>query len=153
MIRLIEKEDINDVLNLLKQVNYVHYIKRPDIFKPNTKYDYDELLNLIGDKLNPIFVYVENNRVLGYAMTNTIKHENSRLLTDIKTLYIDDICVDENERGKGIATKIYRHVEQYAKENNYYNITLNVWEINPEARAFYDKMDLKPLKTTMEEIL
>ena len=153
MIRLIEKKDINDVLELLKQVNYVHYVKRPDIFKPNTKYDYDELNNLIGDKLNPIFVYVENDRVLGYAMTNTIKHENSRLLTDIKTLYIDDICVDENARGKGIATQIYKYVESFARENNYYNITLNVWEINPTAKRFYDKMGLKPLKTTMEEIL
>jgi ribosomal protein S18 acetylase RimI-like enzyme len=75
------------------------------------------------------------------------------VLTDIKTLYIDDICVDENHRRKGVGEALYKYVVEYAKENNYYNITLNVWNCNPGAMKFYEAMGLKPLKVCMEQIL
>ncbi len=72
---------------------------------------------------------------------------------DVKTLYIDDICVDENCRGMHVGNAIYEHILQFAKDSGCYNVTLNVWELNPGARAFYEKMGLVPQKTTMEKIL
>ena len=75
------------------------------------------------------------------------------VLTDVKTLYIDDICVDEKARGKGVGTALYTHVREYAKACGFYNITLNTWTCNPGACAFYEAMGLKPQKISMEEIL
>ena len=66
-----------------------------------------------------------------------------------KTLYIDDLCVDENKRGQHLGSKLYNYVKDYAKENNYYNLTLNVWELNEPAMKFYQKMGLLPQKTTI----
>ena len=44
-------------------------------------------------------------------------------------------------------------MKEYAKKNGFYNITLNVWECNPSARSFYDKMGMTVQKTGMEYIL
>ena len=74
-------------------------------------------------------------------------------LTDMKNLYIDDLCVDENMRDKHVGTVIYDYVKKYAKEIGCYNLTLNVWSCNESAQKFYEKQGLKPQKTTMEMIL
>jgi len=153
MIRLIKKEDIDDISNLLAQVNLVHHLGRSDLFKKNNKYTKEELLNMIDDYDNPIFVYEKDGKVIGHAFCQKKIIKENNLLNGIKTLYIDDICVDENSRGNGVATKLYEYVKCYAKDNGYYNITLNVWSFNDNAYKFYEKMGLKPQKITMEEIL
>ena len=75
------------------------------------------------------------------------------LLVDAKTLYIDDICVDEKARGKHVGTALYAHVKAYAKSQGCYNITLNVWNCNPGAMQFYEALGLVPRKVEMEAIL
>ena len=151
LIRRAEEKDINDILKLLEQVNLVHYLGRPDIFKPNTKYNYDELVKIINNNDKVIFVYEMDNKVVGYCFTIKIQHLNNNLLTDIKTLYIDDLCVDKEYRGNHIGESLYKYVLSYAKEQDYYNIELNVWELNKGAKAFYKKLGLTPLKTTLEQ--
>ncbi len=70
-----------------------------------------------------------------------------------KSIYIDDICVDESWRGRHIASALFEHVKAYAKSIGCHNITLNVWEGNGVARAFYEKMGMGIQKTTMETVL
>lgn len=149
-----EKKDIKFILDLLVQVNMVHHIGRPDLFNgPATKYTEEELEGMFGDARNPIFVYEENEKVLGYAFCQTVEHPDDNILTDISSLYIDDLCVDENERGKHIGKKLLQHVKDYAKENGYYNVTLNVWELNKSAYSFYINNGFGIQKTVMEMIL
>ena len=153
MIRKALECDIDKIIDLLHQVCLVHHDIRPDYFKDSIKYKKEELKEKIKDDLNPIFVYEENNIVLGYlfCIDETIK--DHQLLTDRKTLYIDDLCVDKDKRGMGIGKKLYEYVKAYAKEKGYYNVTLNVWADNKNAMAFYEALGLKPLKCYMEEIL
>lgn len=154
MIRLACDKDIDDILRLLVQVNMVHHIARPDIFNgPATKYTKEELLKLLKDPKRPIFVYDDNNHVIGYAFCIHQHHPNDNILTDIKTLYIDDLCVDENSRGKHIGHKLYDYVIDYAKKNGYYNVTLNVWNGNERALRFYESLGLTVQKIGMEKIL
>ena len=152
MIRRAEVKDINRLIELLKEVCLVHHNGRSDIFKIGTKYTKEELEAKIKDDLNPIFVYTSDEDItLGYIFCETIKYTNDNILTDIKTLYIDDLCVDEKYRGKGIGKSLYYYVKDYARKNGYYNITLNVWELNDSAKRFYSSLGLLPLKTYLEE--
>lgn len=154
MIRKAQEKDIDKILDLLRQVARVHHKGRPDIFMDGTKYVKEELKLMLNKDLDPIFVYTDRNDLpIGYAFCNTICHKNDTVLTDIKTLYIDDLCVDIEYRGQGIGTKLYEYVKEYAKENRYYNVTLNVWELNPNAKRFYEHLGLHVLKTYMEEII
>ena len=140
---------------LLNQVLMVHHNGRPDLFKSNVKkYTDEELTILIEDESKPIFVAVdETEEVLGYAFGVFQQHINNNILTDIKTLYIDDLCVDEDKRGMHIGRKLYDFVVEYAKSEGCYNLTLNVWSCNVSAMKFYEKCGLVPQKVGMEVIL
>ena len=155
MVRRANKNDIPRILELLVQVDMVHHNGRPDIFKgPATKYNAAELEEIIADDETPVFVFAdENDKVLGHAFCIHKQELDNNVLTDIKTLYIDDICVDENARGKHVGKTLYESVIEYAKENGFYNVTLNVWSCNPGALKFYEAMGLKPQKIGMEKIL
>jgi len=154
-IRKAEIKDADRILELLVQVNNVHSVNRPDLFiMDKTKYTKDELIALLGDESKPIFVGVDDNdRVLGYAFCVFQSHIEDNNFPDIVTLYIDDICVDEKVRGKHVATDIYEYVKQFAKEQGCYNVTLNVWDKNDAAIAFYNKCGFKIQKYGMEVIL
>ena len=148
-------KELLGINKLLRQVLDVHHKGRPDLFKANAKkYTDGELLSIIGDDTRPIFVALdEEGDVLGYAFCIFIRHENNNILTDIKTLYIDDLCVDESRRGESIGTALYNYVTDFAREAGCYNLTLNVWSCNESAMRFYEKMGLAPQKVGMEKIL
>ena len=154
-IRRARKTDLVGINKLLYQVLMVHHNGRPDLFKADVKkYNDEQLLGIIADDERPIFVGVdEEDHVMGYAFCVFEHHTDDNVLTPIKTLYIDDLCVDETLRGQHVGSRIYEHVLAFAKESGCYNVTLNVWECNPSARKFYEAMGLVPYKTCMEKIL
>jgi len=153
MIRKANTEDIHRIIELLHQVNMVHHKLRPDLFKPyTTKYSAQELESILADDNAPIFVY-DDGVVQGYAFCQITEHKGDQLLQDIKTLYIDDICVDEKARGKHVGKALYKYVSDYAQSIGCNNITLNVWEGNDPALHFYRNMGMQVQKTTMEVIL
>ena len=153
-IRRAQIKDMPRIIDLLNQVLMVHHGGRPDLFKAHCrKYTDEELAQLIADDSRPIFVADDHGYVAGYAFCVLIQHENDNILTNIKTLYIDDLCVDETIRGKHIGSSLYEYVLDYARSIGCYNVTLNVWSCNPGAMAFYEKMGLTPQKVGMEKIL
>ena len=155
-IRRAENRDIPRIHELLTQVNNVHAKGRPDLFKSgNRKYTDEQLVEIIDNQdKTPIFVLVnDEDVVLGYCFGIVEQFINDNNRTDVKTLYIDDLCVDEAHRRQHIAQQLYDFTLNYARDNGFYNVTLNVWECNPGARAFYDKCGMKPMKTYLETIL
>ena len=156
-----QERDMAGINRLLCQVLTVHHNGRPDLFKGNVKkYTDGELLDSrptartckIDGK--PVFVARdEEGNVLGYAFCIFRRHPDDNILTDIKTLYIDDLCVDEASRGQKIGRRLYEYVLDFARREDCYNVTLNVWECNPGAKRFYEKCGLVPQKTGMETIL
>ncbi len=156
-IRLSTPADAPGINRLLYQVAAVHAAGRPDLFVAGEKkYTDDELLAIIETEADtrPIFVMVdEGDTVLGYAFCMVEDHADAHVLTHIKTLYVDDICVEESLRGQHIGGALYHHCVAYAKEIGCHNLTLNVWECNPGAKAFYEKMGMQVQKTGMEVIL
>lgn len=153
-IRRAAASDISGINELLRQVLDVHHKGRPDIFRAGAKkYNDSELLEIIADDLRPIFVMTDENEVVGYAFCVFVQHVDHNILTDIKSLYIDDLCVREDRRGEHIGKRLYEHVLAFAKENGCYNLTLNVWSCNESAMRFYQKCGLVPQKVGMELIL
>lgn len=155
VIRRAEDRDIPEILRLLVEVNMVHHKIRPDLFKgPATKYTEEELKALIRKTEDPIFVFpLQDGKIAGYIFCQSEETEESDLRTAVRTLYIDDLCVDEAVRGKHVGERLYRHAAAYAKAEGFYNVTLHVWGGNESAANFYDKMGLRPQFTCLETIL
>ncbi len=153
-IRRAKLSDIPKIGELLLQVHAVHSKERPDIFKVGSrKYTDRELEAIIEDDLRPVYVANDGTEVLGYAFCVLEEVKDDRSLADRKSLYIDDICVDEKRRGEHIGEALYNYVLSEAERLGCYHITLNVWSLNPGAMKFYQKMGLSPMKVTMEKIL
>ena len=122
-IRRAQEKDAERVLALLSQVLELHAALRPDIF-----------------------------------VSGTTKYSRAELLE----IFRDDrrpvfVAVDENVdapfRGQGIAGLLFERVKEEATARGCYEITLNVWEGNDAALAFYRKKGFAPEKTKMEFIL
>ena len=153
-IRRAVSKDIEKISDLLRQVLDVHNNGRPDIFKPNAvKYLPEELEIIIKDDSRPVFVAEIEGEVTGYAFCIIQQHIDNNILTDIKTLYIDDLCVDEKMRGKHVGKSLYEYCLSYAKDIGCYNLTLNVWDANKSAKAFYESQGMSVQKTGMEFII
>ena len=146
-----ENRHIPGLIRLLYQVGGIHHDIRPDLFRSGAiKYTEKELEALLADENSPIFVVEEENQVLGYCFCQLRDYRGSTVLTDRKEIYIDDLCVEEALRGRGIAKALYGHVTDWAKETGCAYITLNVWQGNDSAMKFYEKMGMQRRSITME---
>ena len=153
-IRLATKNEIPGMINLLRQVGEVHHQIRPDLFRGGAqKYSEADLEQLLEDPSRPIFGALEDGNLLGYCFCIIEEVKDNPVLRDTKTCYIDDLCVDENCRGQGIATRLYDHVCSYARSVGCGSVTLNVWCGNDSAMKFYESRGMKPRKIYMEASL
>ncbi len=153
-IRRANDLDLPDLHSLLRQVLEVHHAGRPDLFRSGTeKYTDGELRDILCDETRPVFVAVREGAVCGYAFCMFRRFPADNILTDIQTLYIDDLCVDEKARGQGVGRALYDFVRCFAKERGCYNLTLNVWACNENALRFYEACGLRTQKIGMETIL
>ena len=151
VIRFACENDIPGMISLLKQVGEVHHQIRPDLFRAGAqKYDENALIELLADASRPIFIAEKDNKVLGYCFCMHKETQNNPVLCDDKSLYIDDLCVDEACRGQGVASRLYDHVCQYARSMGCRSVTLNVWCGNDNAMDFYERRGMKPRNIHME---
>ena len=153
-IRFAALQDVPGILALLRQVGQVHHLGRPDLFRDGAqKYGASQVIGMLDCEQTPIFVAVKDEKVLGYCFCITKQVQDDPVLTDCTSLYIDDLCVDENCRGQHIGTALYEHVCRYAKAQGCYNVTLNVWACNPSAMRFYEQLGMQVQKIGMETLL
>lgn len=151
MIRRAEPRDLAAVDRLLSQVLAIHAEIRPDLFIPGTrKYTDSELLTIFADERSPVFVAEDADGVQGYCFCQLQERRGLNNMPDGRELYIDDLCVDEAARGRQVGRELYDYVCAYAKNLGCGAITLNVWEGNSAARAFYERMGMTVRKTVME---
>lgn len=154
-IRRAAEKDIDRINELLGQVLEIHAGIRPDIFIPGTtKYTNAELEEMMKDDDKPIYVAVDDeDYVMGYAFCQIRKQPFSNNMIQFDTMFIDDLCVDAELRGRRVGEALFVFVKEEAKRRNCYDVTLNVWEGNNSARHFYDKMGLKVKESQLEIIL
>ena len=149
-IRRAEVRDIPGMIELLYQVGGVHHDIRPDIFRSGAlKYTPEQLEELLRDENKPIFIF-DDGFVAGYCFCQIRSYDGTGVSTQRKELYIDDLCVDERNRGQHIGSALYDHAVAYAKEVGCNFLTLNVWCGNDSAMKFYEKAGLKPRSIMME---
>ena len=153
-IRFAATGDIPGILSLLRQVGQVHHQGRPDIFRRGAqKYDAPAVQALLGKEETPILIAADADRVLGYCFCFIKEYRGDPVIADHKELYIDDLCVDEACRGQRVGKTLYEAACAHARSIGCYNVTLNVWDCNPGAMAFYRAMGMQPQKTGMETVL
>ena len=150
-IVLAENRHIPGLIRLLYQVGGVHHDIRPDLFRSGAiKYTEKDLEILLANENCPVFVAEEDETVLGYCFCQLRDYRGSTVLTDRKEIYIDDLCVEQAVRRRGIAKTLYDHTCAWAKGIGCAYVTLNVWQGNDSALRFYEKQGMTQRSITME---
>ena len=153
-IRFACENDIPQMLDLLLQVGEVHHQIRPDLFRAGAqKYDEAALKRLLKTSDRPILAAEVDGKMVGYAFCILQVTKDDPVLCDRRVLYIDDLCVDESHRGRGIAGALYRRALELARELSCDAVTLNVWWGNDNALRFYENCGLQRQKIGMEKVL
>ena len=152
--RKANNSDYEQIQNLKRQVHDYHVKKRPDFFSgkenPLENSYFESLLNSSDLK---IYVIEDQTRVLGYVITKILSFENNPLIKNHQRLFIEDICVDESYRNKGIGKEIFRQLEILGKTENCRYLDLNVWTFNESAIEFYKNIGMNPIMIRMEKEL
>ena len=152
MIRFAEEKDAPRISALLRQVLEVHAAIRPDMYRSGTqKYSEKEVVALLQKPDCRVFVETDESDVTrGYCICFAQQIKDDGVIVGRRELYIDYLCVDEAARRGGVAKRLFEHVKAYAKENGFDWITLNVWNENGNALAFYHAMGMQPRRTILE---
>lgn len=156
-VRRAEPKDYLLIGRLLGEILELHRSGRPDIFEEAEgvagKYSQEQFEKLLKDDKSVIFTAECENKAVGYLICKIIIERENPVLKNIKTLYLDDLCVDKSARHCGVGKELMKAAEEYARENGFYNITLNVWEFNENAREFYQCLGYKTQRREMELVL
>ncbi len=92
-----------------------------------------ELIQLYG-------IYKAIFKAIGLSM---LQHK-----TKNKELYIEAIAVTEFARGKGIGTKLIEALTEFAHNQGYKYLTLQVIDTNPRAKELYEKLGFSVIKNS-----
>ncbi len=127
MVRKFKNEDLDKVLEIWLNVNInAHSFIDKNYYINNFNYVKEALLSA------NIFVYEENNEILGFIGLNDS--------------YVEGIFVKENSQNKGIGAILINYIK-----NLYDNLTLKVYKKNIKAINFYKKQNFIVLKENLDE--
>jgi len=87
---------------------------------------------------------LENGEIAGIALA-TIKDRT------VRSIYIDAIFVLEPFRRRGIATRLFRQIQDTASEIGAERMDLMVWAFNAPALAFYKSLGMKEQRIVLEK--
>lgn len=150
-IRRAQNSDAEQILALLEQVEAIHQQGRPDLFREHgVKFTIPELYEIFADDARPVFVAEVDGKAAGYVFGIITETKNSTMLFDMKTIHLEDVCIDENFRGMGIGGALMEYVTAWAKENGCDRMDLDVWEFNDGARRFYERYGFQTQKRRMD---
>ena len=137
MLELAQPEDRAAVDRMAKQVHAMHIAWRPDIYEmPEEIYTLERFSSAVGArelyvaKLDGIIVGYVNVRIRSYDWPGVVRR---------KVMELDEICVEETIRNRGIGTQMVVEVHALAKAFGCTDLQLGVYPQNDEAVSFYQK--------------
>ena len=138
VFRKLEKRDFKEYISLINKFRPIGL----NITKKQFETIYDTIF------LNSIIFVLEINDIIVAATTLLIEQKFIHKLS--KYGHIEDVIVNNEERGKGYGKKIIKHVVDYCKKNNFYKITLTC---NKELIPFYEKNNFEVYQYHMSYLL
>ena len=153
-IRFAKETELDRVNEIRKQVNDVHVAGKPEVFKPGFSKELQDFIKVIwDDPEQEIVVAVEDDEICGFAILHHINKPENPFMWERDFLDIDEFCVDEKHRRKGVATQLISYIKEYAKDKGYHRLELNMWEFNESALEFYESVGFETYRRYMEIML
>jgi diamine N-acetyltransferase len=151
----IRKAGLNDaelLARLNEPVQRLHYEARPDIFKPPALSD--EIIAWYADLLNQpenhFFIAEAEGQAVGYVGAKVVHQPATPFTVAMDGLLIDQISVNDDQRGKGYGAALMQAVVDLARAKKINRIMLGVWDFNTHAIEFYKRQGWRVYTERME---
>ena len=150
-VRFAREEDLDRVNELRRQVNDLHVAGKPEVFKPGFSDELRDYVRVIwADERKKIVVAEMDGAVAGFAVLNHITRPENPFMHTRDFLDVDEFGVDEKKRRRGAAAAMIRFIRDYAREQGFKRLELNMWEFNRGALAFYETAGFETYRRYME---
>lgn len=150
-VRNFALEDFESINLLMKQVHKLHLENRPDIYAEiDNPLSENDFKNIVQDE-NSVAILAENNgEILGLCIVTIRQPSKNPVLVPRKVAYMEDLCVRQDCRKKGIGRRLYSEVLDRIKSIDVDSLELMVWSFNEGAIEFYKSMGMTPRNYMME---
>jgi ribosomal protein S18 acetylase RimI-like enzyme len=146
-------DDFSRIADLKRQIHSAHFKHAPDFYRnvdqPLTEEEYRTLLD--PNAVHRAYVLLDDNRIVAYAFTQLRELQNHSLIHDQKQLFLDDLCVDTNLRGRGYGARLIQEIQHIAEATGCETIELDVWDWNHQAIEFYKHHGLQFTRLRMKK--
>ena len=88
--------------------------------------------------------------VCGFAVLHHIVKPETPFMMVRDFLDVDEFGVDEAHRREGVGAELMAFVRDWAKEQGFHRLELNMWEFNEGALAFYEALGFTTYRRYME---
>ena len=151
MLQLAQPGDRAAVERLARQVHAMHVAWRPDIYEmPEELYTEERFLSAVHSR--ELYVAKLENIVVGYVNLRIRLYDWPGVVRR-KVMDLDEICVEESLRNRGIGTQMVTEVHALAKAFGCTDLQLGVYPQNDEAVAFYQKCGFTIRSISMQKKL
>lgn len=150
IVRIANENDFDRVHELMYQIFEKHLLRRPDIYKQGDPYTVEQYRNSLANKNEIIMIAESEQVVVGVCHMVKIDFKENPIMRQGCVAFIENFCVDRDYQRRGIGKALYEEAVKKAEIWQAYSLELNVWEINEEARKFYDIIGFKIKSTRME---
>lgn len=125
---------------LYQEIDTLHHDALPHLFRKAEEIERPSsfLEEQLGDENTHLFVADVGERLAGVISLKLRKHDHS-LFYGQEYLHISTLIVAAEYHGQGVAQPLMATAVTFAKERNLSQITLNVYEFNQRAIAYYQK--------------
>lgn len=126
------------LIRKLTDSDYEPYLQLINQFRPTT-FTLEDYLNLLPKIQNcsTIWVVEYDDKLIG---TTTLLYEYKFIRNIVKLAHIEDVCIDQQYRNRGIGQLLINHVVNEAEKENCYKIILDCDE---KLEHFYGKSGLE----------
>ena len=136
--------DYGAMLALEKQVYGLHLKNRPDFIRlRETPLERERFDAMLGNESFVLLVAEEDGRVVGQGVAYERGYEGNPVFCDRRWLEIDDLCVLDGCRGRGVGTALFEELKRRARLRGLDHMELTVWAFNSDARRLYERLGMR----------
>lgn len=133
--------DMKLITDLNEPVHKLHNSLYPEIFKPfYTEKMHEYFSNVVRFEGQHFMICEDGESAIGYVWFQEVFRPESAFRYPDHHVYINQISVNEDHRGKGAGKLLFDAVLKFAEDNNIKRIGLDYWAKNESAKGIYEKL-------------
>ena len=151
VVRLAAPEDAEAISNLNEEVQTLHAVALPQLFKPAspTVFPTSHVLEILRDPDSALLVASTGNEVVGYVYGHLVDRAETSLRHRWRVFEISHIVVRNEYRGQRLGHRLMAAITQEARSRGLRLVILDYWSFNLDAQNFFEAEGFKPYRQMM----